>query len=78
MLPMRIANATRVLAENQDEYHALAIHDETMPDGTNMMVSLWEPTPAEIAHIMAGGHIRLSIMGRQHPPVNITTQAPPE
>jgi hypothetical protein len=77
MIPMRISNATRILAENQDEYHALAIHDHQDAQGNNVMISLWEPTPAEIEHIKAGGHIRLGILGRIHPPVHITTQAPP-
>lgn len=85
MLPMRISNATRVLAETQDEFHALAIKDEIDPaSGANMMISLWEPTPEELAHLNAGGFVRLSIMGGAffpHPkgfvPVLITTQAPP-
>lgn len=77
MLAMRISNATRILAEGQDEYHALAIRDEVIC-GTNHMTSLWEPTPAELAQLNAGGHVRLTILGTGHPPVMITTQAPPE
>lgn len=77
MLPLRISNATRILAENQDEYHALAIRDEGH-DGVNHMTSVWEPTPAELKMLQEGGSVRLTILGIQHPPVMITTQpAPP-
>lgn len=77
MLPLRISNATRILAESQDEYHALAILDEEI-GGVNHMTSVWEPTPKELADLNAGGAVRLTILGTQHPPVMITTQPPPE
>lgn len=77
MLPLRISNATRVLAESQDEYHALAIYDEKI-DGVNHMTSVWEPTPAELAELQAGGSVRLTILGNAHPPVMITTQPAPK
>ncbi len=77
MRPLRIANATRVLAETQDEYYALAIRDEEI-EGVNHMTSVWEPTPEEVAHIKAGGAVRLTILGFGHPPVMITTQPAPE
>lgn len=77
MLPLRISNATRILAETQDEYFALAIRDEEI-DGIPQMTSLWEPTPSELAHLNAGGAIRLTILGRVHPPVMLNTQPPPE
>jgi hypothetical protein len=73
MLSLRISNATRVLAETQDEYHALAIRDEDL-GGVNGMTSLWEPTPKELEMLNAGGAVRLTILGTQHPPVLITTQ----
>lgn len=47
MLPLRISNATRILAETQDEYYALAIRDGEV-EGTNHMTSVWEPTPKEL------------------------------
>lgn len=77
MQPLRISNATRVLAETQDEYYALAIKDEVI-DGVNHMTSVWEPTPKEIADLAAGGAVRLTILGQGHPPVQITTQPAPE
>lgn len=77
MLPLRISNATRILAEAQDEYHALAILDEEA-DGVHYMTSVWEPTPRELADLNAGGAVRLTIIGTAHPPVMITTQPAPE
>lgn len=77
MLPLRISNATRILAETQDEYYALAILDEVI-DGQPQMTSVWEPTPKELADLMAGGAVRLTILGTGHPPVMLTTQPPPK
>lgn len=77
MLPLRITNATRILAETQEEYYALAILDEVV-DGTPQMTSVWEPTPSELAHLNAGGAVRLTILGTVHPPVMISTQGPPD
>lgn len=77
MLPLRIANATRILAETQDEYHALAIRDEDIL-GVNSMTSVWEPTPAELRMLNEGGAVRLTILGEIHPPVMLTVQPAPE
>lgn len=77
MQPLRISNATRVLAETQDEYYALAIVDEEI-EGINHMTSVWEPTSGELADLAAGGAVRLTILGSGHPPVKITTQPGPE
>lgn len=76
MQPLRITNATRILAEDQDEYYALAIRDEEI-DGVNHMTSVWEPTPKELAELQAGGSVRLTILGVVHPPVMLTTQPAP-
>ena len=77
MLPLRISNATRILAKSQDEYYALAICDQAI-DGVNHMTSVWEPTPRELADLNAGGAVRLTILGNTHPPVMLTTQPAPE
>ena len=77
MQPLRISNATRILAETQDEYYVLAIKDEVV-DGVNHMTSVWEPTPAELADLASGGAVRLTILGSGHPPVKVTTQPAPE
>lgn len=78
MQPLRIKDATRVLAETQDEYFALAIKDERVSEGLNQMTSVWEPTGKERAELLAGGAVRLTILGSVHPPVMITTQPAPE
>ena len=77
MLPIRISNATRVLAETQDEYYALAIFDEVL-DGIPQMTSAWEPTPKELAVLNAGGTVRLTIVGNVHPPVMLSINEPPK
>ena len=77
MNPLRISNATRILAESQDEYYALAIRDEIISD-VNHMTSVWEPTPQELQELLKGGAVRLTILGSAHPPVMITTQPAPE
>lgn len=76
MQPLRISNATRVLAEAQDEYYALAIKDEVI-GGVNHMTSVWEPTPRELKELQEGGSVRLTILGEGHPPVMLTTQPAP-
>lgn len=77
MLPLRINRATRILAETQDEYYALAILDEEI-EGQNHMTSVWEPTPNELAMLNAGGAVRLTILGTGHPPVMLTAQPAPQ
>ncbi len=77
MLPLRISNGTRILAEGQDEYYALAIRDEVV-EGVPMMTSVWEPTPAELAMLNAGGAVLLTICGTVHPPVMLTAQPAPD
>lgn len=68
-----IEGATRELAVDQDEYINLQIRDETMDDGTNVMVSRWKPTSEQLAHLNGGGSFYLGIMGDIHPPVLICT-----
>ncbi len=77
MRAIRALNATRVLAQSQDEYYTLAIRDETV-DGRNHMVSAWEPTPQDIENIKNGGTVYLAILGTVHPPVVVSTTPPEE
>jgi len=81
MTPLRISNATRRLAESQDEFTSLSILDERI-EGVNYMTSLWEPSPKELEQLAEGGFIRLSIIGEdvggsQFRPVMITVQPAP-
>jgi hypothetical protein len=64
-------NATRVLAEDQDEYDALAIIDADM-DGINCMTSVWRPSTEELQVLMEGGYVALGILGHAHPPVMLS------
>lgn len=77
MTPLRPVGTTRALAENQEEYTALAIKDEVVA-GLPCMTSIWEPTPKELELLKRGGSIKLHIRGYQHPPVMLTVQPPPQ
>lgn len=71
----RIEGATRVLGKSQG-YLGLPIRDCTMPttvDGpeTPVMQTVWLPTPDEIAAIVSGAPVILSIIGTGPPPVMI-------
>lgn len=65
---LKIAGATRILAEDQDEYQNLPILD-TVICGSKAMVSAWKPTSEELSMLNDGGFILLSILGTVHPPV---------
>lgn len=80
MLPMAITNATRKLfgspGKDGTEVKPLHVLDEEI-DGQNYITSVWQPTPAELEDLKAGGSVRLVIMGSNQPPVYLTTQPPP-
>lgn len=64
----RIENATRVLGQSQG-YMGLPVRDECCEDGTPIMTTSWLPLPHEIAAIVAGAPIHVSILGTSHPPI---------
>lgn len=73
MISARIKGATRVIGKSQG-YLGLAVRDELANctvngEGTPQMVTAWEPTPAEIAAIVAGAPIHVRIIGTSHPPI---------
>lgn len=77
MTPLRIAGATRNLVApknwDPDEHGScsgLWVRDE---EGT--VASAWEPTPAELAKLVAGGHVVLTIVGGQ-PAVALGVEIP--
>ena len=45
-------------------------------NGLSVVESAWEPTPAELAALNAGGSIILGVVGGQ-PPVMLSVEAPP-
>ena len=72
----RVAGATRNLGAPKDWDPAkdgvcggLPIRDEPHSPGVNRMVSAWLPTMEEIALMVAGAPIYLSVLGTPHPPV---------
>lgn len=83
MLPVRIEGCTRVLGapanwdpDRDGHCGGLAIRDEAegpMP----LMVSAWEPTPAELAALNSGGRVMLRLVGVGHPPVMIWAEPSP-
>lgn len=82
MLPIRIAGATRNLGapanwtpETSGPCGHLPIRDEVI-EGLPYMTSRWEPTPDELADLIAGGPVELRILGIQHPVVSVVVQPP--
>lgn len=83
MIPARIEGCTRVLGapvgwtpETSGPCRGLPIRDEVNGD-MPVMISVWEPTPAEAAAIAAGGKIALRIVGTGHPPVALWVEESP-
>ena len=75
MIPARVEGCTRALGappgwtpETSGDCGCLRIRDEMNGD-LPVMVSAWEPTPAELAVLNAGGKVYLSVVGTGHPPV---------
>lgn len=80
----RVAGATRNLGAPKDWDEAkdgicgsLPIRDEPHSPGVNRMVSAWLPTMEEIALMVAGAPIYLSVVGTSHPPVWVFVGEPP-
>ena len=68
MISLAIEGATRRIGKSQG-YLGLCVRDFTFGDGTPAMATAWQPTPAEMARIVAGAPIYLTILGQSHPPV---------
>ena len=73
----RIPEHTRLLATEQRQYRPLYIRDQ-VEGGVNYMTSQWEPDSEDIAKIVMGAPLLLSIAGTGHPPVLIQVGAVPE
>lgn len=79
MKVLRIEGFTRELGkpvnwDNEKDGHcaSLPIRDLQFEDGSQYMVSAWEPTPEELNKIIQGESIKLWIQGINHPVVTIT------
>lgn len=83
MIPKRIEGATRYLGapkgwepDRDGACGHLAILDAQLPGGTPVMISAWEPTPAEVAAIQSGAPVYLQVVGAGHPPVALWVESP--
>lgn len=75
MLIARIEGATRIVGKSQG-YFGLPIRDEIISEhvngpGTPSMVTAWEPTPEELARLVAGAKIHVRILGDIPPPMMV-------
>lgn len=86
-------NATRRLAKDQPEYRQLSVadvviinnpevrnaqaHELLLDGGVPAMQTVWQPSPEELAVLMRGGRLHLTIMGRVHPPVALEVHERP-
>lgn len=53
------------------ECESLPVRITPVPGGTYgaQIQSYWKPDPGELAALIAGGHVRLTVHGAGHPPV---------
>lgn len=82
MLIGKIQGATRTLGLEQG-YEGLPLRDESMYDPVSkcavpVMVSSWEPTPADLAALNAGAPLHLHIVGTAHPPIMLAVGPTPD
>lgn len=75
MLSLAIQGTTRRIGKSQG-YLGLCVKDFAYQDGSPAMQTAWEPTPDEIARIVAGQPIILTILGTGHPPVKLEVETP--
>lgn len=68
MINLAIDGATRRIGKSQG-YKGLCVRDFEFGDGTPAMMTAWQPTPSEIAKIVSGETIYLTILGTAHPPI---------
>ena len=73
----RIEGHTRLLATEQRQYRPLYIRDQ-VEGGINYMTSQWRPDAEDIAKIVMGAPLLLSLAGNGHPPVLIQVGPVPE
>jgi len=73
MIPLSPENTTRRIGKSQG-YKGLSVADIRLDTGEPAMVTIWQPTPQELAVLASGGNIRLTILGAAHPPVMVEVQ----
>lgn len=73
MLVGHIDGATRTIGAKQG-YEGLPVCDALIKctvngDATPVMTTAWTPTPKELAALLAGASVHVSILGTMHPPI---------
>lgn len=77
MINLSPPSTTRRIGKSQG-YLGLSVTDTQLQDGSPVMVTSWQPTPAEQKLICAGAPIYLWVLGSAHPPVMLTVGEVPE
>lgn len=83
-----LANATRNIGVSQG-YANLSIIDVKVPvtvvqpDGSTQsaeapaQITMWQPSPEELAALVAGGLVMVSVLGHVHPPITVNAYLEP-
>ena len=77
MISLAIEGATRRIGKSQG-YKGLAILDFAYADGTPAMRTSWQPTPAEVAALVNGAPVHITLLGSAHPPILVEVGAEPQ
>lgn len=75
MIPIKMPSTNLVFAPKADAEEHVKDAINTLPvskDIAGIMHSFWQPSEEDIANILAGLPIRLSVMSIGHPPVALT------
>lgn len=86
MYAIRISGFTRYLGAPSDwkddgrdkRCSFLAVRDEVDPDLGHQMTSAWELEPHEVAALVKGAPVYLTVCGGGHPPVALRVGLPPD
>lgn len=82
MLIGHVEGATRVIGKSQG-YLGLPVRDELIHcsvggEATPSMVTSWQPTPDELAALLAGAPVHVRLIGSAHPPIMVGVGAEPD
>lgn len=76
MLNKHIPGAVRSVGKSQG-YIPISVRYDNQ-DGYPIVTTAWEPTPEEIAAIVAGGSIFIAIIAEKQPPLQLWIGEPPQ
>lgn len=78
MIPARITDGTRTIVQHLPNSHmkrTIPVRDVLVGppygDPTNVMMSAWTPTPAELMRLLAGASVIVSVAGDMMPPITV-------